>query len=498
MKIKNIFNNLEISTKRPESFLDLTNYEELRRKIKCINLLSSPLTIEDLELVETDFSYENKEKLYEKLNNNVIAVEILNRKYLNKNTTKKTKNNFIKKYERQLSLRSELPKNLTSDDIKLMEKLLKVKKENEIKNKKTIEKLMSYDHDYGNIKEEDLIITDDNKKKLFSYTSADKVLKFYQNFVERGASIEKYKEEQKYLKQQAKRYSTINIVNEELNKYAKEYKNSQKNKISTTNIFNCTKTSTRCETDPVVNENNKLFFTETDSTKPKIRNISLLKGSVLPPTSRTTSNFYYPKNPSYSIYSQTQTNENNLSISDVHIDERAENLKIIEDKSKKLRKLEKNCELIAAVDYEKIIENTKNTDKFIRSSIVSKPISKFSKLTFKNLKYIDTHSKFRQGIDNEHRFFNKFSKFSDVKMFSRENTVFSKIDSNDSNRITKMKLSKKKAWDLHVDKHLKKEGIMHHRSRGPFLYGETQGYHMVNYDRIYGVEKDLKKLLNYD
>ena len=70
-------------------------------------------------------------------------------------------------------------------------------------------------------------------------------------------------------------------------------------------------------------------------------------------------------------------------------------------------------------------------------------------------------------------------------------------DHYDKNKIVGDVLTKMKGeYNTPADEFIKNTTLEEFKKRGLFLYGNIQGYYNKNYKNIYGVEKDILKILN--
>lgn len=580
MKTKSIFKHVEIHNRKPEGFLDIVEYDDVKTKKKIINLISSPYSIEDYQLNVNDFNAESRGKVFEKVYNTSFANDLKNALLFNY----KKKPLKTKKLTKR-SLTHTFPRNLNvKDDIKLIQKLLKNRKK-EMKNEdnhKFITEVNAGDQKQNNI-----------SKKSFTYTNPNEIINFFMEKEMKGVSFNQIKNHVRSNRDMISQESdnkheskNLQIITDEALNFGDNFsKNAEVGILSSRINFKEELPSVYVKLSPLTTEsrinsqinskfskvtmknkgvsivinnnntqshNNDFYLTSTRSDLSLPKNLTKNKLNIF-----LSSNFNTQNNVS-KLSQESKSTVSLNSFSSITNSEKDHEVEEIELKNEKLENLIKETEAVTEPDHNKIREYQINTDKFIRTTMINGKLkTKYSKLNVKKTpsKYETIKSKYNQEtisyrgkvssirkfqekgkmlneIENINLIEQESSKRNTLQSFypdkSKKETSKNKIEmrktsinlmtncrnslheaalilknnkhlkenSESKDKLKELQEKSKKGWDeRNMDKKIKLEGLSEHKTKGVFLYGDMQGYHIENYERLYGIERDIKEII---
>jgi hypothetical protein len=291
--------------------------------------------------------------------------------------------------------------------------------------------------------------------------------------------------------------------------------------------------STQCATtEPTQPGMNQFFFTETNIDQTHSQKTIIRKSKV-----KLQENLYNKKDEvmqsNQSLFKVDPNVEEieklNTQISS--LDNSINNDRFAIAQEQKLQILKNQVNQITEPDYDKIKWNMKTKEVFTRRSLLKGTVkSKFSNLDFKNKK--NQYDYIRPKLLDEkvpyvQRTFSnllKRSKFqmanylqakqskgkvyatTSTKIFHGTHCIFNdaQVTLQENMRSKKManssikdiKKKQNKGWNHDIDSKIKEEIKNEKKDQGLFIYDQAKngGYHMINYQRIYGVDRSIKRL----
>lgn len=171
------------------------------------------------------------------------------------------------------------------------------------------------------------------------------------------------------------------------------------------------------------------------------------------------------------------------------------------EKEKKIKKLFAQIENIKPINNREIAAKQVNYDKFLRKSMINNKIPKQTNHVLKNKDYIYVKSKYHDNLGNERKIFSARAAYNIVykcsKQLNKNPNIdkINKLSENSSKQVNKILQKSSRGLDYYADKTLIKEGLEDHKRQGHFMYGNNNGYHHINFDRLHGPQYDIRAIL---
>ena len=155
-------------------------------------------------------------------------------------------------------------------------------------------------------------------------------------------------------------------------------------------------------------------------------------------------------------------------------------------------------------------KNLFNTDNFIRTELIGNPKTKFSKLIIKrpyypnikskikNLKPFSEISKIDKFIQNRSNKKLEDESYYKSKLKSAKNLIHEiKSKEKDKTERKMNRTAKLKGFEItESETNIRTDGLKQKIKTGVFIYGSSQGYYYNNFQKIHGIEKEIKDALD--
>ena len=497
------FNNIKCNS--------VTNLDQIKGKIDCFRFLSTPYAFDSMVLSDQDFYDSKKQTTFEKIENLTQS---------NISLLKNSKNIIIKMNSNKKKSSRKVQNQNNKYSTQMITLLDKYKKE---------EHLNRYENNSY-----DMYIFHELAYNKHKSKTHEEILNYFKRLSEKGLSItdvikkiNNFNEENNYSDKCVK-----NIIPDQENRVSlksdsilKEYKISDKYTDKSIENSESTPATFFKKRSSSINHKSNCFITNpiTFNKQCSRKTINSNLGTTKIPTITQQNaaapmhkSNHYSKENFNNMLANIQTKEKQL-LDDFLVEELCKlsmEKKEIEEKDLekffKIKKLEIESTKLDPPNMDKI-NNTKNIEQFCKFKKKSKSLSNYDymkphdtkKYNTKRIKYNHENQFSESVIAND---LNQIDKKDIYKMIdfchnsSKKNTnllLRSFKDHYDKNKIVEDVLSKMKGkYNTPADEFIKNTTMEEFKKRGLFLYGNNQGYYNKNYKNIYGVEKDILKILN--